>query len=153
LKEKYKQSFAPIEELKGIVSDEEEEAFEDDDVKVTIRNIEPDKALRKHNFLGLRQFDESSDEEEKSGEKEKNQINLDEIEGMEINKKKKSKSTNQNEEQQKSGKKKLPLIPENIKSEKDFKRMVCIHVCFKILIHLFIFVFNYFSLKNKRQRR
>jgi hypothetical protein len=115
-KDKFKQSFKPIEELKDVLKDsddsEEEQGFETEDVKVTISSIKP-SALIKQNFIGYRKVQESESEEE--SEKESPEDVAKNIPGMETKKTNKPKVEKDKE---------FEKLTWNLKSAKDVKRLV-----------------------------
>lgn len=115
LKDTFKQSFKQIEELKDIVSDNESEGgIEIEDV--TIKISEPKEDVNKK-FIGLRRFEESASEQE-SDEGDTAQDD-NKILGMEMDDKTEKSRDNQKE---------LPKHLKDIKSEKDFKKMVSLNI-------------------------
>jgi hypothetical protein len=115
LKDKFKQSFKPIEDLDQILKDEESENennFETDEVTVTVSTIKPEE-LAKKNFIGYRKVQSESEEEEEENEPE---MDVNEIPGMETD----SKKVKAKEEKDKNFQK----LTENCKSEKDVKKLV-----------------------------
>lgn len=116
MKDKFKQSFKPIEELKGVLKDSdddsEEGGFETEDVKVTISAIKPDE-LAKRNFIGYRKVQVSESEESE----QEPVVELNSIPGMETTKKASNKSKIVRD-------KDFEKLTENLKSEKDVKKLV-----------------------------
>lgn len=112
MKDKFKQSFKPIEELKDVLSDSDEEnVLETEDVTVTISAIKPDE-LAKKNFIGYRKVQVSESEEEE----DEPEVQAAGIPGMETTKeKKKSKQVVD---------KNFLKLTEKLKTEKDVKKMV-----------------------------
>ncbi|CAG9803962.1 unnamed protein product [Chironomus riparius] len=102
LKDTFKQSFKPIEELEGVVIQEVE------DVTIHISKPKEDKK-----FIGLKKFKES-DDENNSDESEKAQDD-NKISGMEVEDKTAKSGDNERE---------LPKHLKDIKSEKDFKKLI-----------------------------
>lgn len=126
LKDTFKQSFKQIEELKDVISENEsdEEGFEIEDV--TIKISKPKEDVNKK-FIGLKRFEES-DSESNNDECEKAQ-DENKIMGMEIEDKT-EKSDDKGKE--------LPKHLKDIKSEKDFKKMVSnIHRMYNMLDRFF----------------
>lgn len=116
MKDKFKQSFKPIEELKDVLSDSDEEnVLETEDVTVTISAIKPDE-LAKKNFIGYRKVQVSESEEEEEDEPD---VAAAGIPGMETTKeKKKSKEVID---------KNFLKLTEKLKTEKDVKKMVSVN--------------------------
>lgn len=111
IKEKFKQSYAPLKEetLKGILDDDDEEEFlDDDDVQVTLSSL--DDGAIKSNFIGSRKA-KSDSEEESDGEAEETPSNT--IAGMEMGREAKVKKVE-----------KKVFLDKDIKSERDLKKMV-----------------------------
>jgi hypothetical protein len=116
LKDKFKQSFKPIEDLNQLLkSDDESENennFETDEVTVTISTIKPEE-LAKKNFIGYRKVRSDSEGEDENSASE---VDANEIPGMETDKVK----VKAKEERDKNFQK----LAENCKSEKDVKKLI-----------------------------
>lgn len=143
MKDKFKQSFKPIEELKDILSDEEENGFETEDVKVTISAIKPEEYAKK-NFIGYRRVQMSESEEE--SEKEASETESKEIPGMETTQKTSNKAKVVRD-------KDFEKLTEKLKSEKDVKKLVS-RKLFKMIhsISQYFFVHPHRSSKQQKPR-
>lgn len=119
LKDKFKLSYKPIAELEEVLKDsgdseQEDEGFETEDVKVTISAIKPEDLVKKH-FIGYRKAKESDSEQESVQEESKHEANA--VPGMEISSKASKKSKVDRD-------KEFEKLTENLKSEKDVKKLV-----------------------------
>lgn len=115
LKTKLKQSFAPIEELKDLLSDEEQtEVFETDEATVTISALSTENIAKKKNFIGYRSIQADSESE---AEEAPPLLMLDTIPGMEINGEKASKRGKKPDEE-------LQKLTSKLTSDKDVKKLL-----------------------------
>lgn len=117
-KNKLKQSFQPIEELKDLLSDEEDEnqeEYETENAMVTINSLTTEEISRKKNFIGIRRVkaDTSESEEEPEQKPDANSIP-----GMEMGPVKAVKKVPD------AADKRIQKIAEKIKSEKDIKKYI-----------------------------
>lgn len=108
-----KQSFKPLEELKDILSGNEEE-YETEEATVTINALKPEDMAQQKNFIGFRKVheSESEDSDQEEQQEEKNQIP-----GMELLCEKSKKLKIPQDEDMKK-------ITSKIKTERDLKKLV-----------------------------
>lgn len=114
LKTKLKQSFAPIEELKDLLSDEEQtEVFETEDATVTISALSTEDIAKKKNFIGYRSILAESDSEPE----EAPLVQFDTVPGMEIDEDRINKRENRPDEE-------IQKLTSKLKSDKDLKKLL-----------------------------
>lgn len=108
-----KQSFKPLEELKDILSGDEEE-YETEEATVTINALKPEDMAQQKNFIGFRKVheSESEDSEPEAQKEEENKIP-----GMELLCEKSKKIKIPQDED-------IKKITSKIKTERDLKKLV-----------------------------